>query len=64
MAISTYLKDDVLARVSIAAKRYHDHINSFKGKHLIEAGLQFRGVVHFHHGWKHSEMKADMMLKR
>ena len=29
--------DRVLVRVSIAAKRHHDHGNSHKGKHLIEA---------------------------
>ena len=26
----------VLVRVSITVKRYHDHGNSYKGKHLIE----------------------------
>lgn len=30
----------VLARVSIAVKRYHNQGNSYKGKHLIGAGLQ------------------------
>jgi len=25
----------------IAVKRLHDHEKSYKGKHLIEAGLQF-----------------------
>jgi hypothetical protein len=28
-------------RVSIAVKRHHDQGNSYKGQHLIEAGLQF-----------------------
>jgi hypothetical protein len=32
----------VLVRVFIAAKRYLGHSNSNKGKHLTEAGLQFR----------------------
>jgi hypothetical protein len=27
--------------------------NSYKGKHLIEASLQFRGLVHYNHGKKH-----------
>jgi hypothetical protein len=26
----------------MALKRGHDHTNSYKGKHLIEAGLQFQ----------------------
>jgi hypothetical protein len=30
----------VLVRVSIAVKRDHDQGNSYKGKHLIGAGLQ------------------------
>ena len=30
-----------LVRVSIAMKRHHGYSNSFKGKHFIEAGLQF-----------------------
>jgi hypothetical protein len=42
----------VLVRVSIALKRHHDHGNSYKGKHLIGAGLRFRGLVHYHHGEK------------
>ena len=32
----------VLGRVFIAVKRHHDHSNSYKGKHLIGAGLQFQ----------------------
>jgi hypothetical protein len=31
-----------LVRVSIAVKRHHDHNNSYKRKHLIEAGLQLQ----------------------
>jgi hypothetical protein len=30
--------------------RHHDHCNSYKGKHLSGTGLQFRGLVHYHHG--------------
>jgi hypothetical protein len=30
----------VCLRISIAVKRHHDHCNSYKGKHLIGAGLQ------------------------
>lgn len=39
----------VLGRVFIAVKRHHDHSNSYKGKHLIGAGLQFEGLVHCYH---------------
>ena len=31
----------VLFRVPISVKRNHDHYNSYKGQHLIGAGLQF-----------------------
>jgi hypothetical protein len=40
----------VLVKVSISVKRHHDHGNSYKEKHLIRAGFQFRGLVHYHHG--------------
>jgi hypothetical protein len=30
--------------------RSHDHGNCYKGKHLIEAGLQFRGLINYQHG--------------
>lgn len=50
-------------RVSTAVKRYHDHSNSYKGKDLVGAGLQFRGSVHYcmvrsKAAW------ADMMLEK
>ena len=45
-------------------KRHHDHSNSYKGKHLIGAGLQFRVLVHYCHGRKHSCTRADMMLEK
>ena len=32
----------VLVRVSIAVKRHHDQGNSYKGQHLIGAGLHFQ----------------------
>jgi hypothetical protein len=51
-------------RVSIALKRHHDHSNSYRGKHLIGAGLQFRDVVHYHHGQKHGGTQVDLVLKR
>lgn len=42
-------------------ERHHDHRNSHKGKRLLGAGLQFRGV-HYQHGWKHGIMQEDMVL--
>jgi hypothetical protein len=42
----------------------HVHGNSYKGKHLIEAGLQFRGLVYPCHGRKHGSMQADMVLEK
>jgi len=49
---------------SIAVRRHHDHGNSYKKKHLIEAGLWFRGLVHRHHGREHGGTSADMVLGR
>ena len=57
-------KQGVLVRVSTAVKRHHDHGNSYKGKHFIGAGLQFRGLVHYHHGRKHGGMQVDIVLER
>lgn len=28
------------------------------------AGLQVRGLVHYHHGWKHGGTQADMIVER
>ena len=47
----------VLVRVSIAVKRHQDHSNSYKGKHLTGAGLQFRGLVNYHHDRKHGGVR-------
>ena len=35
----------------IAVKRHHHHdqLNCYKGRHLIGAVLQFKGLVHYHH---------------
>ena len=37
-------------------KKHHDQGNSYKGKHFIGAGLQFRGLVYYHQGGTHSGM--------
>jgi hypothetical protein len=47
----------------IAVKRHHDHGNSYKGKHLIGAGLLLKGLVHYQHGRKHGAVQADMVLE-
>ena len=51
-------------RVSIAVKRNHDHGNSYTGNHLIQDGLQLRGLVHFCHGGKRIGMLADKVLEK
>jgi hypothetical protein len=51
-------------RVSIAVKRHHDRSSSYKGKHLIGTGLQFRGLVHYHRGRKHGGTQAGMLLEK
>jgi len=37
---------------------------TLRGKHLIVAGLQFRGSIHCHHGGKHDSMQADVVLEK
>ena len=37
---------------------------TLKGTHFIEAGLQFRGLVHYHHGRKHGGMQTDIILEK
>jgi hypothetical protein len=49
--------------LGIAVKRCHDSGNSYKGKHFLGAGLQFRGLVHCHPGGKHGGMQADLVLE-
>jgi hypothetical protein len=45
-------------------ERHHNHGNSYQRKHLIGAGLQFRGLVHYHYGRKHGGVQADMVLEK
>ena len=40
---------------ALAVKTHHDHGTSYKGKLLTGVGLQFRGLVHCHHGEKHGK---------
>lgn len=51
-----------LTQCSIAVKREHDYRDSYKGKHLIGAGLLYKGVVHCHHGGEHCDIQSDMAL--
>ena len=51
-------------RVSVAVKRHHEHSNFYKGKNLIEAGVQFRDLIHYHCGGKHGAMQADVVLEK
>jgi hypothetical protein len=37
---------------------------SYKKKHFIGAGIQFRGLVLCHHGRKHGGTQADMVLEK
>jgi hypothetical protein len=37
--------------------------NSYEGKHLMGLAYSFRGSVHYHHGWKHGSMQADLVLE-
>ena len=52
----------LLVRVSIVVKRHHDHSNSYTGKTLTEAGLQFRARCH--HSGKHGNTQVDTVLER
>jgi|UPI00001F6546 hypothetical protein len=41
----------------ITVKRHHDHSNSYKGKHLIGAGLQFQRfspLSSWREAWQHA----------
>ena len=44
-------------------KRHHDQGKSYKGQHLIKAGLQVKGSVHYHHGRNHGSVQEDMVLE-
>jgi hypothetical protein len=37
---------------------------SYKGKHFIGTGLQFRVLAHCCHGGKHGSMQAAMVLEK
>ena len=47
----------------IAVKRHHGHGHSYGGKHFIEDGLQFRDLVHCHHGKKEVYTQTGVVLE-
>jgi hypothetical protein len=47
-----------------AVKRQHDHSNSYKGRHLIGAGLSFRDLARYSHGRERGSVQADMVLEK
>lgn len=47
----------------MTVKRHPDHSNSYRGKHVIGAGLQFRRLAHYCHGGKHGSVQAEMVLE-
>lgn len=51
-------------RVLIAWKRHHDHVNSYKGNHLVGVGLDLRGLVYYLNGRKHGDTEVGMALER
>ena len=44
-------------------KRHSDHNNSDKGKRLVVAGLQLRGLVSYSHGREHGNMQTDIVVE-
>jgi hypothetical protein len=53
----------VLVRVSIAVKRHHSQDNSYKGQHLIGAGLLVLRFSLFSSRQDHGSIQVDMVLK-
>jgi hypothetical protein len=49
--------------LSVVVKIHHDYNNSYKGKYLTGAGLQFKGLVHYCNSGKHGGMQTDIVLK-
>ena len=53
-----------LGHEELCCEETRDHGNPYKRKHFIGAGLQFRGLVHYHHGGKHGSIQADVVLEK
>ena len=52
-----------LGQCPMSVKGHHDHGDSYEGKHLTGAGLQWRGLVHYCHSRKQGSSQADMVLE-
>jgi hypothetical protein len=50
-----------LLRFSIAVNRHHNQGNSYKGQHLIGAGLQVLRFSPLSSRWEHGSIKAGML---
>ena len=44
-------------------EKQQDYSISYKEKDLIGPGLYLRGLVRYHHGGKHGNMQADIVLE-
>ena len=53
----------VLIRVSIAVKRHHDQGDSYKGQHLVGAGLQVQSFSPLSSRWEHGSFKESLALE-
>ena len=51
-------------RFLIVVKRHHDHSDSYKGQHLIGAGLQFQRFSPLSSWWVACSVQADVVLEK
>jgi hypothetical protein len=49
--------------VSIAINKHHDQNNSYKGQHLIGAGLWVQRFSSLSSRWEHGSIQTDMGLE-
>jgi hypothetical protein len=59
-----FRKQNVLVRVSIVLKRYHDHGSSYKGKHFIGTGLQVLKSSPLTSRQEHGRVQAVMVQEK
>jgi hypothetical protein len=54
-----------LSQCSTEVKRRHDHSNSYKRKHLTGGLLTVTDMLRpYHHGRKHNDTQADMVMRK
>jgi hypothetical protein len=53
----------VSVRVSIAVKWHHDQGNSYKGQHLVGAGLQVQRFSPLSSTWEYGSVQADTAIE-